>query len=468
MNIFKKFNIKNKQIFINSDDYIISYSKAFKTILLIREVILDLNIQEGTIVGVCITEKYLQILTIISCWSLNLNVISISSLQPCKEVNDLKKKIGFDFIISDSIISNILSTKNNMIKNNTFIDSNPSSQSELLTIITSGSTGDQKGVVLSLENLFYSALGSIDFYNINEEDKYLLSLPLNHIGGIMIFVRSMIAGCQVVISNSKIENTINKFIPTLISLVPLQLHRFLTSKNTAVIKNLADHSKAVLIGGAPCPPSITSRALDKLIPISLTYGQSETCAQVSATHPGKINDINYPDGEVLKYRSVFTDKSGKIMVGGKVIFKHYIIAGKKTFPETVKKLNCNDIYFITKDLGHYNCKHKTLSITGRSDDILIYKGQNIAPREIENIVIKHQNVISSKLISFKEDNIETSLYLLILCNKHLVKIDDLFIMLNRKLPKYKIPKEIVLLDEKTFKGIKLTKKNLEEYIKSNK
>lgn len=239
-----------------------------------------------------------------------------------------------------------------------------------LILSTSGSSGLPKGVILSFKNLFWSAKGSNDFYNIKPSDCWGLCLPLFHIGGLIIFWRCFLSGATVIqISNkpnSKVVQNINY-----LSLVPTQLQNWLSED---LFEPTIKYLKAVLVGGAACSKHIFDLAYTKKIPLSLTYGSTESCSQLSATKPGK-NDFSC--GTLLNYRKLKIDNS-TLYISGKVRFEGYL-----GFNPIGKEEN----WFKTNDLGKISADR--LQILGRKDRHIIKGGENISLNRISEIIMSH-------------------------------------------------------------------------------
>ena len=81
----------------------------------------------------------------------------------------------------------------------------PKGEEDALWVATSGSSGTPKVVRLSFDNLYYSALGSIEFYSMKEEQTSLISIPLHHVGGVMILVRSLLSQGKLMVPHHERE-----------------------------------------------------------------------------------------------------------------------------------------------------------------------------------------------------------------------------------------------------------------------
>ena len=123
-------------------------------------------------------------------------------------------------------------------------------------VFTSGSTGKPRGIVHTVGNYIYSALGTNAFIGMEPTDRWLLSLPLFHVGGILIWVRTLLSGSASILPESlkRIEAAVLIHRPSVLSLVPTQLIRFLASD---AIVRILQKAKTVMLGGAPSPAWLT-------------------------------------------------------------------------------------------------------------------------------------------------------------------------------------------------------------------
>ncbi len=227
-----------------------------------------------------------------------------------------------------------------------------------LFLLTSGTSAEPKIAALSLGNLFASAKGALTSLKVQDGDRWLLSLPLFHVGGLGILLRCFVAGATCVLSSRPIHQALNYFDITHLSLVPTQLYRLLREKSSPF-----PLLKTVLLGGAPLGEALLNEGLDKGLPIVSSWGMTETASLVTC------------NGEVLPGREVSIQADGEIFVRGSVLFKGYL--NKEEELETPFN---KDGWFATKDLGKWNGDR--LMSVGRKDKLLTSGGEKIQPEEI--------------------------------------------------------------------------------------
>lgn len=301
------------------------------------------------------------------------------------------------------------------------IDQLPKTASpQSVLLFTSGSTGTPKIAILSYKSLLTNAQFSI---SLEPKDRWLLSLPLYHVGGIGIILRCILNRACI---------TLNKSDPhiTHISFVPTQLYR-----ETPIYKNL----KCILIGGAPIS-SIPSH-----LPIFATYGLTEMGSMVLARkNPPLINGSLFL-GTPLPKREIKLAPDGEIFVRGETLFDGYIDRPQNG-------------WFATGDIG---CEHPTegIAIIGRKDWQFISGGENIQPEEIEHYLHQIPGILEAIVIPKKDPEFGTRPVALIR-SSHPLTLDLIQKSLSEYLPKYKIPIAVYEQSEFPRRGMKIDRNEL--------
>lgn len=286
----------------------------------------------------------------IACLFNNKTLIPIPSYSTDTELNNYLKQIPDNYLL----IERPVKSSKKLELNYTYISNSP-----ILGIFTSGSSGAPKVVLHSLESLYYSFLGTKEFYNIDSTDIWSLTLPTFHIAGMMILIRMFFARGKVYTGDDLIDNIITENKASILSLVPSQLQK--------LPKNIkSNFLKIILLGGQKIEEKLLNEY--KYLPLSPTYGMSEFGGQVAAS---RNKDLNY---EILNYRSI-QEGSKTLQIKGPSMFLGYL-KDKRFFPQ-------NEV-FTTNDL--YKKNQNKINILGRSDSIFISGGENISPEEIESFI----------------------------------------------------------------------------------
>jgi len=270
---------------------------------------------------------------------------------------------------------------------------------EATILFTSGSSGKAKAIIHSIGNHYYSALGSNTNILLEPGDRWLISLPFYHVAGIAILFRTMLAGGTSVIGqkNQPIDTQLQNKDITHLSLVPTQLHRLIESTLDSVVKKKL---KAVLIGGSSSSDLLINRALQERLPIYLSYGSTEMSSQITATRPCDNLAVNISSGSLLPYRELKIDQDNEILVRGKTLASGYWELNE------IKSIIDKDGWFHTGDLGYLD-KENQLVLNGRKDNMFISAGVNIHPEQVENVLLRMDDILEACVVAITDDEYGT-------------------------------------------------------------
>lgn len=258
-------------------------------------------------------------------------------------------------------------------------------------LFTSGTTGRPKGARLTVSNLLFSAQASRERLGMKDGDRWLLTLPLYHIGGLSIIYRSYLDGTTVVLYEGafdphRIAEMLMQYRVTLISLVPTQLHRMLDAE-----VKFPDSLRLILLGGAAASPELLRRAFERGLPVATTYGLTEAASQVATMLPelarAKPGSVGKPlNGVAVRVvgedgRDMPAGEIGEIVVSGRNVMRGYLAHPDLDPPGRLR----------TGDLGYLDADGD-LWLVQRRNDLIISGGENIYPVEVENILKKHPAV----------------------------------------------------------------------------
>jgi O-succinylbenzoic acid--CoA ligase len=242
-------------------------------------------------------------------------------------------------------------------------------------IHTSGTGGQAKPVELTYGNHLWSALGSGARIGIDPADRWLCCLPLHHIGGLAILLRSAVYGTGVVLERfdaEAIRSLIGPERVTLASLVGTTLARLLDAG--ANLESL----RCVLLGGGPVRQDLIDRALDAGVPLAPTYGLTEAASQVTTLPPGEARRRPGSAGTPLLPTEVALD-DGAILVRGATV------APGAAGP---------DGWLRTGDLGRLD-EDGHLHVLGRADEVIVSGGEKISPEQVERALTAHPAVVDA-------------------------------------------------------------------------
>ncbi|HLI07620.1 MAG TPA: o-succinylbenzoate--CoA ligase [Ktedonobacteraceae bacterium] len=266
---------------------------------------------------------------------------------------------------------------------------------------TSGTTGQPKGAIITYGMLWWNAVGSALNLGHRLDDRWLACLPLYHIGGLSILMRSVIYGISVVIHKKFDPASINRSIfeddITIISVVAVMLQRMLANLDSDWGgESYPARLRCVLLGGGPVPYPLLETCMRRAIPVVQTYGLTESASQAATLSP--VDAVRKPGsaGRPLPpvqlrimheggQRPAEPDEPGEIFLKGPTITPGYIGS-----PEATERA-FHDGWFATGDIGYLD-KEGYLFVLDRRADLIISGGENIYPAEIESILQAHPTV----------------------------------------------------------------------------
>lgn len=253
----------------------------------------------------------------------------------------------------------------------------PGDERALAIVHTSGTTGRPRGVVLSRRAFVAAARASAANLGWREDDRWLLPLPLAHVGGLSIVTRCLLARRTVVLGSGddvgSLLDSVHRHRVTLLSLVPTVLRRILDLDPPV---RPPDHLRAVLLGGGPAAPTLLEQAVDQGWPVLTTYGLTEACSQVTTQRYGTVNRGEAGSGPPLPGVELRIGDDDEIQVRGPTLFSRYVPAGAGS-------PFIDGDWFPTGDRGRIDDRGN-LHVLGRRADRIVTGGENVDPAEVEH------------------------------------------------------------------------------------
>lgn len=337
----------------------------------------------------------------------SISTIVFESLESI--LSDLEPEDTFDWTFKDSDVAAIMNT--------------------------SATTGQFKSVPLRWGQIRVHVQASQKVLGRTEEDNWLMVLPLFHVSGLSILMRSLYNGTAVTILPKYDEAQVLKLIESeninMMSLVPTIL--------TQLEPRITHHKlRVILLGGEFIPMALIDACEKKSLPIYKTYGMTETFSQ-SVTfsvldYPHKRDSVGRPlPGMQVRIDNPDADGVGEIHLTGPMVMTGYInrepIDGD---------LNTDDIGYVDEDGFVY--------ILNRRKDLIISGGENIYPKELEDLVYTLPSVKECAVVPVPDDKWGQVPALFVAFHDGESRTaDDILSFMTKSLAKYKVPKYVKIL-----------------------
>ena len=376
------------------------------------------------------------------------------------EFDDALGKHNPDIVIADSefipkkSIAKVYTANDieKAIENKEPSDPHPQPTDGSVYLETSGSTGTPKGMILTATQIVITASHIQDVHKITEHDRGLTPLPFHHVNApVVSLVTSMLAQSTLIIapkfSASNFWSWVEQYQPTWISIVPTIVAILLTTDRP----DFLDHStlRFIRTASAPLPKANLIKFEEKFgIPLIETYGISEAASTITANplppEVHKPGSAGKPIGVQMEIREKGTKKQtetgtiGEVWVQGPQVISSYIgNADAESFDTN---------WFRTGDLGYFD-NDGYLFITGRSKEMIIRGGENIAPREIEEVLVTHPDVHEVAVVGQPDPIYGEEVVAYVVPSVSDIKLShSLKLFIQQKLSVQKVPTKIHVVD----------------------
>jgi len=247
-------------------------------------------------------------------------------------------------------------------------------------LLTSGTSTHPRPIRLTYGNHLWSAVGSAFKIGVDPSDRWLSCLPLDHVSGLSILMRSVIYGTGAVLHDGfdvdRVAGSLAGDDVTLLSLVPTMLVRLLEAE--------VDLSgpRAILLGGGPVPVEVIEEAAGRGARVVQTYGLTEAASQVTTLEPQEAHRKLGSAGRPL-LTTHLRIQDGEILVQG---------------PTVAPGCADEDGWLHTADLGRID-EEGFLYVEDRLDDVIVSGGENVVPSEVEEVLLRHPQVADAAAVA---------------------------------------------------------------------
>ncbi len=285
---------------------------------------------------------------------------------------------------------------------------------------TSGTTAAPKRVELTYDNWQANATGSAAALGLDPDERWLCAMPLAHVGGLSILIRSVIYATTVVLHERfETEAVLGELTDpdrqiTIVSLVPTMLTRLLDAGLRS-----PPSLRWALLGGGPIAPALLERAARAGVPVAPTYGMTEACSQIATF------GLPLPGAELR------LGGDGEVLVRGPMVAPGALDA---------------DGWLHTGDLGSFDGQGR-LTITGRKADTIVSGGENVAPAEVEAVLLEHEAIADAGVFGRVDPEWgEAVVAAVVMCDGAGLDAEQLRAHCAARLARFKVPKAFEVVD----------------------
>jgi len=431
-----------------------------QTVAAVAALLADAGLRRGGVLAVMLANRVELITAMFAAWRLGAAVTPVNPALTGQEARYQIDDAGANLVVADGASAAKLAGGGHRIipvedvtspaRPREPVPAQAEPGTPALLIYTSGTTGRPKGVILDHRNVAATAELIVTWFEMAGETRSLLVLPLFHVNGIMVSVVSpLLAGGSTFIAErfdaASFWATVKRARPTFFSAVPT-IYALLVSRpgQQADTKNL----RYVICGAAPMPRELISEFEQRFgVPVVEGYGLSE-CTVVCTANPvhgvrkagtvglalpGVEVGVADPAGQLLP-----AGQAGEVVVRGPNVMRGYLDRPA----ESAEALRGGWLH--TGDVGRFD-DDGYLTLVDRIKDLIIRGGENIYPKEIEDVLYAHPAVLEAAVIG-RPDAVfgEQPVAFVALRPGRSAGPQDLIEHCLGTLARYKVPREVYL------------------------
>ncbi|MFC6962339.1 class I adenylate-forming enzyme family protein [Halocatena marina] len=395
----------------------VTYSALNETVDQVAARLATLGVGHGSHVGLLMSNRPEAVWLIHATMRLGAVVVPLSTEQTLSELAPRVERADLDLLVCEretepiavdcsvpvsSVDDGNVSLMDSPAADESAADPEWKPTDPLVMLYTSGTTGQPKLVVLTVRNVFTSAVASADRLGVLPTDRWCSPLALHHMGGIAPVYRAVIDGTGLILAPTDpkpLLNALSQHEATGVSIVPVLLERLLS------VGTLPDSLRVVLLGGAPASNELIEHCGDRGVPLHPTYGMTEAASQIATARPSEATANPGTVGRPLFMTTVTIidddgyplppNERGEIVVSGPTIMKQYYRDSKAT----------GDAFcahgFRTGDIGYLD-EDDRLWVDGRAGDRIVTGGKTVDPSEVANVLCDHPEIADAAVVGLPD------------------------------------------------------------------
>ncbi|MDX6583767.1 MAG: hypothetical protein QOI10_2951 [Solirubrobacterales bacterium] len=343
-------------------------------------------------------------------------------------------------------------TTDELIESNDDSDLSPPDEPSRFIILTSGTTGTPKGAQRAQPDSLSPLAAMFSRIPLKAGEKTVIAAPLFHSWGFAHFMLGLSLNSTYVLRRKfDPEETLKAVAEneaTALAVVPVMLQRILQLDDETLAKYELPTLRVTAASGSALPGPLAERWMDRFGDnLYNLYGSTEVAWATIATPedlraaPGTAG--RPPRGTVVKIvdqegkGEVPEGETGRVFVGNEMAFEGYTGGGSKDVYEGLLS---------SGDVGHFDDDGR-LFIDGRDDEMIVSGGENVFPREVEDLLSHHDDVKEAAVIGVDDEEFGQRLKAFVVLREHdSVDEDEIKAYVKKNLARYKVPREVEFLD----------------------
>jgi acyl-CoA synthetase (AMP-forming)/AMP-acid ligase II len=328
----------------------------------------------------------------------------------------------------------------------------PPAEKGRVVILTSGTTGTPKGASRKQPDTLEPAAALFSKIPLKARESTMIAAPLFHSWGYAHFTLGLALSSTIVLRRKfdpeQTLGAVSQHSTSALAVVPVMLQRILDLGPETLARYDTSCLKVIAVSGSALPGELATRTMDAFGDVLYNlYGSTEVAWATIATPadlraaPGTAG--RPPMGTVVKLldvdgREVSQGDGGRIFVANEMMFEGYTGGGNK---EIVSGL------MSTGDVGHFDTGGR-LFVDGRDDEMIVSGGENVFPREVEDLLADHESIEEAAVVGVPDEQFGQRLKAFVVLREG-AELDESAVQeyVKANLARYKVPREVVFLDE---------------------
>jgi fatty-acyl-CoA synthase len=429
------------------------------------------GLSAGSTVGILCRNHRAPLLVAFAASRLGMNAIWLNTAFSARQAREVAEREGVEVLVADEEFSDavadlslahglIMTTSEDhaddeltaMIGSGDAGDPPAPSKPGRVVLLTSGTTGTPKGAPRPEPRSLVLPGSLLQRMPMRAREATVVAPPLFHGTGLLIALLSISLGSTLVLRRRFDAKTflddIEEHRATGVCVVPVMLQRVLALGDEEVRRRDLSSLRVVFCAGSQLPAEVALKTMDLLGDVVYNlYGSTEVAVATLAT-PGDIRAAPTSVGKpALGSRIKIVDdkgdevprgETGRIFVGTGMPFEGYTGGGGKEIIDGLLS---------TGDVGHFD-ENGRLFIDGRDDEMIVSGGENVFPREVEELLVTHPAIADAAVIGVEDADFGQRLKAFaVLREGERVSPEDVQAFVKENLARYKVPREVVFLDE---------------------